>query len=501
MKKWFHAIGICGKATSNVAKMFKDMGWFVTGSDFQYFPPVSEFLIREKINTAEGYNFKHLTREYWERKLETKLSISDKPDLGLIVESTTAKNKELLFAKVHKLDFRPFSQILGEYLVKQNSVVVIGTAGKTTTTSLVVRVLQELNLDPSYMIGAEVKDLPSSLVNTESDWSVLEGDEYHSKEFSRGAKFLEYKPKYLIITNIGYEHQDVFPTQKDYIDEFKKCVELVPEDGLIIAKWGDENIDKIIEHAKCKVVRYFYNSQIRNSKLQKDSNLLWTIEKDAAEPKKFKILNHKGEVILRSETKLLGEYNLENILATTTLICNLPSKVMPAQVLLQGTGNLNIISKVFRDFLGPKKRLEILHSSDDLVVVDDFGVAPNRTLNSLNTLKQYYPDHKIVAIFEPNSGSRFKSETEFKKNYSGTFDNADQIIIPDLSDYKNELATSEEIVKWLNDLGVNAKHVPNSSIIAELSNAVANHRAKTLIVFFSSYRLTEIANKLVESIV
>src|SRR5687768_13496658 len=127
--KWFHAIGACGKATAPITKMFKDMGWFVTGTDAQFSPPASDILTDNKIPFVEGYHFSHMTRSFWEEKLKTdkweegnakfwlengELNIADKPDLALIVESATSKNKEYMYAKVQGIDVRPYSQILGE---------------------------------------------------------------------------------------------------------------------------------------------------------------------------------------------------------------------------------------------------------------------------------------------------------------------------------------------------------------------------------------------------
>ncbi len=506
--KWFHAIGICGKATSNVAFMFKRAGWFVTGSDAQFFPPASTAIEKEGIPTVEGYSYEHLTKEFWLDKLRIKndeLRIGDVPDLCLVVDTATAKNKELLFAKKRGVDVRPFSQILGEYLVKPESIVVVGTAGKTTTTALLVKILQDLELDPCYMIGAEVVDIKDSLVNTDSSWSVLEGDEYYGKEVSRGAKFLEFKPKYLVITKIGWEHQDVYPSQEDYSNEFKKAVELIPEDGLIIAKYGDENIDEVVKDAKCKVIRYAHRSwkleagskEASSFKLQAS---LWTVEKSEAG---YTIYDDKGNSILEFNTKLIGEYNVENILAAVATILNVPARFLPIELVNNGTRNLKTISDTIGRFNGVKKRLEFLYKSDNLIIVDDFGVAPDRAKNSLTTLKENFSKFKIIGVFEANSGSRPSDIKLFKKMYKDVFKNADEIIIPDLSTSNPELVQSEEMVRRLKDLKVNATYVDSESLVIELQgiiNYLRQGEDKVLIVFFSSYRLTEKAEKLTKDI-
>ncbi|MDQ7021461.1 MAG: Mur ligase domain-containing protein [Candidatus Dojkabacteria bacterium] len=159
-QKWFHATGVCGHATAAVTKMFKDMGWFTTGSDISFNPPAVDILDDAGIHYIEGYHYTHLTKEFWEKELSTELNINDKPDLALIVESATSKNNEYRYAKINKIDMRPYSQILGEYLIKDNSIVVAGSAGKTSTTSLIEFLLEKLDLDPSYMIGGTMVDNP-----------------------------------------------------------------------------------------------------------------------------------------------------------------------------------------------------------------------------------------------------------------------------------------------------------------------------------------------------
>lgn len=478
--KWFHAIGACGKATANVAKMFRDMGWFVTGTDMQFIPPASQILIDANIPTEVGYNYAHLTKEFWEQKLGKTLNIPNHPTLGLIVESASSKNKEYLFAKKHKIDIRPFSQILRDYLVKPESIVITGTAGKTTTTALISFMLKKLNLNPSYMIGADVIDFKEGLQNTNSQFSVLEGDEYYSKELSTGAKFLQYKPKYGIITKISWEHVDVYPTEEEYINEFKKFVEIVPSDGLLIAKLGDANIDKVIMSSRASMIRYGFIKD--ESEIVGAANCFY-IKKTAYG---YTILNSNKQILASGSTNLLGEYNLENILAAYIVY-----------TLVLNRTDSNIFSEIVSEFKGPKKRLEHLLNTHNLIVVDDFGVAPERAKNSLNTLHQAYPDFKITAVFEPNSGSRPTDKITFDKIYKDAFNVAHNVIVPTLSDTP-DLIQTEEFVANLKDLGVNIAHIPTENLIEELKKYTND--TNTLIVFFSAYRLTQVAHDFVERV-
>lgn len=490
-KNWLHLIGVSGKTTANVAKVFQEMGWFVTGSDSQFLPPASNLLEEYKINTAEGYNFKHLTREFWETKIPNlaEQGVSSNPDLVLFISHLTTKNKEYLYARKKGLTIKPYAQILGEYLIKPESIVVAGTAGKTTTTALITFILQSLGIDPSYMIGAEVLDISDSLKITNTKFSVIEGDEYHNPdaEVEGNAKFLEYRPKYLVLTSIGWEHQDIFPTQQMYLEEFKKLVDLVPAEGVIVANANDENIDKVLVGAKAKVIRYSSN----------DKDTSWKVVKGKTSSK---IYDPRGNFVMEFKTNLLGDYNLENILASVVVVLNISSEAIPLDVIREGTGSLKVIAKAVTDFRGAKKRLEKLYEDENLTVIDDFGVAPTRAINSLATLKETYPKHKIIAVFEPNSGSRPMDSKLFASMYKGAFNDADEVLIPDLSTASDGLVETDEMVDRMNLLKFRAKHVSNPEIVDYLLSRKTEEQGKLLIVFFSSYRLTEVAEKLIDKL-
>lgn len=513
--KWFHAIGACGKATAPITKMFKDMGWFVTGTDAQFSPPASDILVNNNIPFALDYHFSHMTKSFWEEKLKNEkweegnpkywvprneensdaveLNIPEKPDLSLIVESATNKNKEYMYAKVQGIDVRPFSQILGEYLVKPESVVVIGTAGKTTTTALIVHILKGLGLYPSFMVGADVVGFKDAVENTNSNISVLEGDEYHNKDLSNGAKFLEFKPKYLTITNIGWEHQEIFPTQDEYINEFRKVIQLIPADGLIVAKLEDRNIDKIVGNAKCRVIRYSVKND-KDSKSSEDQDQ-WSIE-DQKEGK-FTVFNANGDKVLTSQTELIGSYNLENIVSATIIVDDL-LKQIGKQV------NYSQIGELISTFKGVTKRLEKVFEDEILTIIDDFGIAPNRAKNSLGTLRNYYPEHKIIAVFEPNAGSRPNNEEIFKEIYQDAFKEASEVIIPELSEFNKELVGTDQFIQWLKELGFNVNHLKKEEIKEYLEKKVREGRDKNeklLVIFFSAYRLTNTVHNLAGSMI
>lgn len=479
--KWFHATGVCGKATAPIAKMFKDMGWFVTGSDVNFSPPASDILEKAGVYTIEDYHYSHLNKEFWEEKLKQKLDIPIHPDLALVVESVSKNNKELRYARVQNIDMRPFSQILREYLVKENSIVVVGTAGKTTTTGFLIHTLSKAGFNPSYMVGGSIVDYPDSAKNTKSPWSVLEGDEYHNLDFSRGAKFLEYKPKYLIMTNIGWEHYDIFPTQERYIEEFAKIQNVIPEDGLVVARTNDKNVNSALENTKAKIIRFGEKGEGAefeyDYEIVSDGNTKYSLYENGLER-------------VSGLTTLMGKYNIENFLSSYALLNNLVKK----NKLDLSEQELNqLIKESISTFKGIEKRLEILYKSETLVIIDDFGIAPNRAKNSLETIRKYYPDFEITAIFEPNSGSRMKDLEDFNKAYQNSFTETSEVVVPTLSTPGEDYISGEDLSSRLQSLGFNSQIIDTSIISNFLAKKVKTNK-KHLFVFFSAYRLTSLAH-------
>lgn len=482
IKKWLHIIGICGKSTSLVAKMFQDEGWFVTGSDHQYFSPALDYLVKNKIKHVEGYDFRHLTKDFWIQNFD-ELEINSNPDIVIFVESITPNNKEYMFAKNKGLNPKPFSEVLGEHLVKNDSVVVVGTAGKTTTTAAIVSTAINIGLDPSYMIGAEVIGLDDSIKNSTTDFSVIEGDEFYNIQLTEGAKFLKFKPKWGVITSLGWEHQDVYPTQELYLDAFRKFVKLIPNDGFLIFD-AEDNFSNIIINESNRT-RFSYSS----IKSDITSNYKYNFSFDGNQTS---IIISKGNINLTTiNTRLLGEYNIKNLVASFILF-NEVSNLDKYRYL-----DINEVAKKISDFEGVKKRLEVIKNTKinnyNLNIIDDFGVTPTRARNSLNTIKNRFINSSIIAIFEPIAGVRIKNKDIFLKEYTNNLNNADLILIPDLSNFNQELLSSEELVSWMSEIGLNAKHISNDSLIDYLGSIIKNSNSDITICFFSGYRLTSIA--------
>lgn len=471
-KKWIHIIGICGKATSLVAYMFQNMGWFVTGSDIQYFPPASDFLIKHKIPHAQNYSYKHLTKSFWESL--NCAPPKEFPDLCLVISTVSTKNSQFKFAKAKNIPVMPMSKILGKYLVKENSIVVAGSSGKTTTTALCAFVLKNLGYDPSFMIGAETLNLEHSIQNTNSQWSVVEGDEYHNPNpmIEGRPKFLEYKPKYLILTNLEWEHHDIYDSFEKYLEAFEKLLLLLPEDGTLVYKYDDLNIQKLVSKLGNKI-------KARKITFGSHKQAMYSYDFEINDgSNKFEIYRNLTKTV-QGTTKLLGEYNVENITSVYALLDSLEL-------------NLENYGKIVGQFLGIKKRLEVLFESENLTIIDDFGVAPGRAKRSINTIKKYYPDKKIYVVYDPNSGSRIKNKEVFLKEYRDVFRNVDILFIPELTQFDDNLASRDEMISYLKELKFNVNETLDW--LSEIKILVKKNRC--IVAFLSSYKLTEDASNL-----
>lgn len=500
--KWLHVIGICGRTTSNVALMFKKMGWFVTGSDSQFFSPALDVLLNNNIPYAEGYNYIHLSKEFWLNDSNFKDyiisnfnvdSVSNIPDLCLVVESITAKNKELLFAKNKGIEILPFSKVLQKYLVKKESVVIVGSAGKTTTTALFVLALQKLGINPSYMIGAEVNGLEESLMNTDSIWSVIEGDEFYNPEISGNPKFMFFNPKYLVITNIGWEHQDIYKTQQDYVQSFVNLVKIVPKNGLILSKYSQNT--KILKELSPNNLSFFdfkngnYNSEYILD-IQNPENILFIEVKNN---RLFKFSVNKKDI------KLIGKFNYLNYLSLFAFL-----RETHFMQIFDWEICKDVFLQIIREFKGAKKRLEILYQNNNLIVVDDFGVTPSRAKITLEILKENFSDFDLCVVFEPNSGSRTLNLDTLHDMYKDAFIYSNFIIIPNLSKPVSEpLIDANSLSELLKSFGYNAIFCETDKLEKFLLDLVLQYKKsgrKLLIVFSSSYRLNDLTKSFVKNL-
>jgi len=222
LPKHIHIIGICGVATSALGIAFKNAGVKVTGSDKGFFPPVSTELEKAGIPFYAGWH-------------PEKMTENGTPDFVMTGGTgTSASNPETLYAREKGIPVISFAEALGKYVVHKNSIVCSGTWGKTTISALLSFILSEAGMRPGYFSGGVSLSHPSAAIS-DSDWSVVEGDEYQVSISDRRPKFVYYAPTHLLLTSVSWDHADLYPTEKNYFDAFEKLVKEVPENGRIVA--------------------------------------------------------------------------------------------------------------------------------------------------------------------------------------------------------------------------------------------------------------------------
>ena len=375
--------------TANLAVALKKQGNNVTGSDQEkIFPPVSTTLKKANISVNSTIIDNHI-------------------NLAIIGSSYNSFDKtKTEFDQIKKLHIPYISatEYLAKNLIKQNSIVIAGSFGKTTITSLVSWIFSQSGKKPSFMFGGNPKNKFDSLKFSNSDWSIIEGDEsIHGLD--KQAKFLYYRPKYLIVTSADWEHKDCYPDEKSNFNAFKKLVQQLPSDGLLVLNSQSQTSLKLAEYSPCQIITY-------NSK-----NSDYFIEKANRQNEITNLLIHTPNGLLKITTNLIGQFNFENILATISLCDSLHLSRYS-------------ISKAVASYKGVKRRLELIDKRHNILFFDDFAQSNQRITSALSALKQHFPDKNIKVLFQPHASfSQYKNSLCELKN---SFNLASEVVLTQL---------------------------------------------------------------------
>ncbi len=406
MSKKIHFIGICGVAMSALAIAFHKEGWEVSGSDVGFFPPISDYLKDNNILFYPGWH-------------PEKMTANGDPDIVVVGNVAGSGNAEFIYARKNNLNCKSYPEVIAEYIVQKNSLVCAGTYGKTSTTALLTFILKNAGINPSYMFGGLSLNLPVS-AKIKSDlpgvalakpgWSVLEGDEYKTARWDSRPKFRLYSPTHLLLTSVSWDHADIYPTEETYLQAFKDLVGMIPSDGLIVACLDDAKIKGVLTGNinGAKEITYGKDSAADYSFSQ--------VEQTADGI--YFIIKHAG-VEYKINAPVLGEHMAENICGAFAVA---------KEISMEEKTVLSAISA----FKGIKRRLE-KRGELKITIYDDLGHSPAKAAATLKTLRAIYPNNKIIAIFEPNTGNR---KSQSIPGYAKVFADADEVIIPTLTKIK-----------------------------------------------------------------
>jgi UDP-N-acetylmuramate: L-alanyl-gamma-D-glutamyl-meso-diaminopimelate ligase len=384
-----HFVGICGTAMASAAAAMQEKGFTVSGSDTNVYPPMSTFLAERKIDVMPTYAQKNLAH---------------KPDLVVIGNAMSRGNPEVEAVLEHKLRYCSLPELLKEFFMQGKRVLVVsGTHGKTTTTSLLAWVFEHNKLKPSFLIGGIPNNLGQGARFTDSEWFIIEGDEYDTAFFDKRSKFVHYLPEVAIINNLEFDHADIFPDLASIQKSFSHFIRLVPQNGLLLVNGDDANIAPLLDVNFCPVKRFGLgeNNAVRAFNLRYGPT--------ASE---FEIPSFKFHI------DMVGELNVRNALAVVAAAkhCGLKNQQ---------------IQDAFSTFKGIKRRLEVKGIASGVTVVDDFGHHPTAIRETLKALRLKFPTQKIWAIFEPRSNTTRRNV--FQKELAEAFLGADAVVVAEVA--------------------------------------------------------------------
>jgi len=378
-------IGVCGTAMGNAAVLLKKMGHEVAGSDAGVYPPMSDVLESAGIELFEGF-------------AEEKM-LSWQPDRVVVGNAVSRGNPQVEYLlRTRRIDFVSLPQFIGEDLIgNRPAVVVAGTHGKTTTTALTSFALSQAGQNPGYLIGCVPLDLPSGneLGGGKAPF-VIEGDEYDSAFFDKRSKFIHYRPKVLVLNNLEFDHGDIFRDLQDISRSFSHLLRIVPSDGFVLRNGDDPNLLALPDAPWTRIISVGVGEE-------NDFRIVDFTED--GQGTRFK-LSWLGATVMEVSWKMPGLFNARN-LAMATLASVLSQCTDAGDV--SSAKDLNPFASAhlpdFTECAGVKRRQEILHDSEELVVLSDFAHHPTAIAGALESLRARWPGREIIACFEPRSNT------------------------------------------------------------------------------------------------
>ncbi|HDG98172.1 MAG TPA: UDP-N-acetylmuramate--L-alanine ligase [Desulfobacterales bacterium] len=458
-----HLMGVCGTGMAGLAGALKELGYQVRGSDRSAYPPMSTFLHELGIPILMGFKAQNL---------------APRPDLVVIGNVVSRDNPEVQRLARLKIPFVSFPQALNHFVMQETKrIVIAGTHGKTTTSSLMAWLLQTAGLGPGFMIGGIPNNFMKGFQLGKGHYFVIEGDEYDTAFFDKGPKFFHYHPDTLILTSIEYDHADIYNSLEQIVANFQKLVGLVPPKGYIIANADDQIVSNVIRSAKCTVITYGACA---------DAD--WRLEQ--VETRKglslAKIRSPQGTQLSIS-ISLYGKHNLANLTATVALGA------------IMGLSEASIL-KAAETFRGVKRRQELLGEARGILVLDDFAHHPTAVRETISAVKEAFPQRRLVAVFEPRSNSSRRNV--FQEQYARSFDAADLIMIPEPrmleSISPDQRFSSMRLVQDLKRQGKPAYCVPDSEALLPL--LLEKTRSRDVVLFMSNGDMDGLPGRFLESL-
>jgi len=440
---------------ASAAVAMHELGYQVTGSDQDViYPPMSTFLAERGIRVMAGY---------------AEVNLSQRPDLVVVGNAISRGNPEAEAVLERKLRYCSLPELLKEFFIRgRRSLVVTGTHGKTTTASLLAWVLESAGLNPSFLIGGIPRNLGQGARFTDSEWFVIEGDEYDTSFFDKRSKFVHYLPEVAILNNLEFDHADIFPTLADIQLSFRRFIHLIPRNGLLLANGDEANITPLLDVRHCPVKRFGLgvDNELRASGL--------VLKEDSSE---FELGGTRFRI------PMVGELNVRNALAVAAAArhCGIRDSV---------------IQSAFDSFLSVKRRMEVRGEAGGVTVIDDFGHHPTAIRETVRALRVKFPGRRIWAVFEPRSNTTRRNV--FQQELVDALERADVVVVAEVARLEQlplgERLNPEKLMQDLRLTGKPAAYLPTVDSIVDHVGSGA--RSGDVVCVFSNGGFGDIHNRL-----
>jgi UDP-N-acetylmuramate: L-alanyl-gamma-D-glutamyl-meso-diaminopimelate ligase len=414
INKHIHLIGVCGTAMASLAGMLSERGFRVTGSDSAAYPPMSDLLRSLGISVAQPFAAQNL---------------EPRPDLVVVGNAISRGNVELEQVLDQRIAFCSLPQLLHDEFLKGKEVIVVaGTHGKTTTTSMLSWIFEVAETEPSFLIGGIAENFNRSFQLGDGQHFIIEGDEYDTAFFDKGPKFLHYFPDSVILTSVEFDHADIYKDLDAVETSFKRLVNLVPRRGRIVAFDTGASIERCVARAFCPVERYgrqaSSNWRIEQLEFHSDSTS-WSLLRN-------------GKLWAEFEFPLAGEYNVWNASAAAAMAADYGISA-------------RVVADALARFQSVKRRLEVKADVNGITIIDDFAHHPTAIAETLKALRARYAGRRLWAILEPRSNTLRRNV--FQDGLAKSLAIADEIVIANV--FKSESIPEQERL----DVAVVAAHL------------------------------------------
>jgi len=449
-----HFTGIAGTGMGAVAGLMKQLGEDVRGSDLAIYPPMSDQLSALGIVVFDGFSASNLD---WQ------------PDLVVLGNRCSRDHVEYVAAEKLGIPVVSFPRLLNQrILFDRDTVIICGTHGKTTTTSIMTHVLRSCGIETGYLVGGIPKNFGRSYDLGKAPYFVIEGDEYDCACFDKRPKFVHYRPRTVILTGIEFDHADIYDSIDDVKESFRELITRIPSDGLLVVNAESEVAMELSREASCRVQSYAVFSEgsegyQRTRKLQLP--LTWSAAMDTPKirtvdglPRTMMTVSSTKNNDVSIELPMVGEYNLSNALA----------------VIATGSAlglHIDKISQAIGSFQGIKRRQELRYKKSGVFVIDDFAHHPTAIKGTLSSLRSVYGDGKLVALFEPRSATTRRDV--FQTELAQALSEADMVYFPPFELPRGVSQSGaldpQQLQSDLENMGITANYLPVDEIVTDLA--------------------------------